>query len=217
MKEYPVVLDEFKTVALLKEGKSIARIGDGEFKCLFGKGYAREPGNEKLAAELRQVLTDPHPNCLVGIPNMDPKGVKYENWLRHRERYTPVLSDKVRYVSAFITRPDNAQWLGNKAYAESIVDLWRGQRVIVIGEPGSKLAAVVGREANVLHLPCPRHEAYKVIGRLEGEVLARPQRKLVILSAGPTATCLANRLTRYGVQALDLGSIGGFIARQLYT
>jgi len=35
----------------------------------------------------------------------------------------------------------------------------------------------------------------------------------VLLSCGPTATVLANRLTKYGIQAIDLGSIGGFLQR----
>lgn len=213
---YPKVIDEFRTVAKLKEGYSINRQGDGEAKCIAGKGYVREPANPKLAAELLDAMTNPHPNCLVGIPNFDPRGVKYENWLRHEERFKSMLSPDVTYYSAFITRPDNAQWIDNREYAESLVDLWRGKSVTVVGEFKSKLSRAVSFAAGqIRNVECPHREAYSAIDRLEQEVLKKPM-DLVVLSAGPTATCLANRLAKHGLQALDLGSVGGFIIRQLY-
>jgi hypothetical protein len=38
---------------------------------------------------------------------------------------------------------------------------------------------------------------------------------VTVLSVGPTATVLANRLAARGIQALDLGSAGGFLLRLL--
>lgn len=214
--EYPVVVDEFETLRRLHDGFSISRIGDGEFKCIFGAGYAREPKNIRLQTEMYDILVGPHENCLVGIPNMDPKGVKYENWLRHQERYTSILSPDVQYHSAFITRPDNAQWIDNKEFAEDMESLWAGKKVIVVGERKSKLASVASRTAKVRNVECPHREAYSQIDKLEAEVLKKPA-ELVLLSAGPTATCLAHRLAVRGIQALDLGSVGGFLVRKLYS
>jgi hypothetical protein len=38
---------------------------------------------------------------------------------------------------------------------------------------------------------------------------------IAILSCGMTATCLANRLSKHGIQAIDFGSGGSFIAKLL--
>jgi hypothetical protein len=36
---------------------------------------------------------------------------------------------------------------------------------------------------------------------------------VALLSCGPTATCLANRLARRGIQGVDMGSVGGMLVR----
>src|SRR5689334_5478065 len=117
MIEYPPVAGEFETVAKLLEGYSIARFGDGEFKLIDGQGYFREPANEKLSAELLEVLQRPAANCLVAIPTMDPRGAKYDGWIRHQARFARIIVSVssalsvVKYYSAFVTRPDSAPWI----------------------------------------------------------------------------------------------------------
>lgn len=214
---YPRVTGEFDTVRRLLKGSSIARFGDGELKILEGSGYAREVSNGKLTAEMRMIVAMPNDGCIIAIPTMDPAGPKYTNWLRHEARFCKYFSrdDGQRYYSAFITRPDSAaDPLESAEYFGLISKLWAARdRVVVLAEPTSKLLTCARAMAkSVVHIECPHRAAYSVIDDLEQAIVtAKPS--VALLSCGPTATCLANRLAGRGIQGLDLGSIGGLLMR----
>lgn len=215
---YPKVHGELETLAKLHEGYSIARIGDGEFKMIDGAGYVREPPNKKLAHELRQVLRAPHPRCLRGIVTMDPAGPKYPTWKKHTERFTRLLKrTRGEFYSAFISRPDSAPWIRTKEYAESFAKLWEGKFVAVLCEKESGALRALnagGRPAGIYWTECESHQQYARIDEFE-KVIAAQRPDIAILSCGMTATCLAMRLTRRGIQAIDFGSGGSFIAKLL--
>lgn len=213
---YPQVIGEFKTVDAVLTGKSLARFGDGELKLMDGKGYFREPESAELGGELLHVLQRPAANCLVGIPTMDPAGPKYAGWIRHADRFAKLLRpDCVQYYSAFVTRPDSAPWINSMTFAFKIRDLWKGKRVAVLAEPGNSILKAVKLSAKkVKHVPCPHREAYAEIDRLEAAITGgKPE--IALLSCGPTATCLANRLALRGIHAVDIGSAGGYLLRLL--
>ena len=183
---------------------------------MAGQGYVREPPNPVMAEELRAILAAPDPRFLPGIPTMNKNGVKYPNWKQRQARFLPFLSPHVQYYSAFITRPDSAQWIITEAYAESVENLWRGKKVALVCEPENKLVAVTKSAARkVWHLPAPMYGASDYIDAWEREIV-RGRPDIAILSHGVSATVLAHRLACRGIQALDLGSIGGFLARMLY-
>jgi hypothetical protein len=214
---YPAVQGEFETLAKLRAGYSLARLGDGELKMAHGAGYVRQAGSAQLAAELQGILSAPPARCLVGIPTLDPKGPKYENWLRHRDRFEALLREGVTYYSAFVTRPDSAPWIECRDYCEQLASLWIGKRAAVLCEgKGSMLRAVRPQAGRVVHIRAPHRGAYDVIDRLQAEILAA-QPQIAILSAGPAATILAARLSALGVQAVDLGSVGAMVCRVLYA
>ena len=214
---YPRVMGEFETVRRLLKGHSIARFGDGELKILEGRGYVREQPNGKLTAEMRMLVSFPHESCIIAIPTMDPAGPKCANWMRHEARFIRYFwkGDGHRYGSAFVTRPDSAaDRLESREYFDLISQLWAGrERVVVLSEPTSKLLTCARATASeVIHLECPRYSAYELIDDFEHAIVAlKPT--VALLSCGPTATCLAHRLAGRGVQALDLGSIGGLLMR----
>lgn len=212
---YPRVRDEFETIKKVLKGFSLARYGDGELKIMGGKGYVREAGSAELTAELTEAFQSPDPMCLVGIPTMHPDGPKHESWLRHEARFLRYLKPKQTYYSAFVTRPDSAPWIACDEYVRLVQRIWLGKRAVVLCEAtGSMRLAVAKGAASVEHIVCPRHEAYSQIDRLEAAIVkAAPD--VAILSAGPTASCLANRLARRGIHAVDLGSAGNFLARRL--
>lgn len=215
MRAYPVVADEYETIAAVAKGNNLARFGDGEAKLAYGFGYSREPGSAKLAEELKCIIASPQPGCLVGIPTMDQRGPKYENWTRHAARFRGLIDFDLAYYSAFVTRPDSAPWIDTPEYGQLVQSLWLDKRTVVVCErKGSIFAAVKRGAGKVKHIECPHSEAYASIDELERAVcLSDPE--IAILSAGPTATCLANRLAKRGVHAVDLGSMGRFLARLL--
>lgn len=211
---YPTqIADEFATVRRVVEGASLARFGDGELKMMFGASYVRQKGSLAIATELFNVMNHPAEQCLIGIPTMDPRGPKFENWQRHKERFERVIQRAGPWFSAFVSRPDSAPWIETPEYLDAVLSVWRGKRAVLVCEPTNKLLNVLRDTAGALeHLPCPSHECYPLISKFEREILARkPQ--IAILSCGITATCLANRLAGHGLQAFDFGSAGGMMAR----
>jgi hypothetical protein len=216
--KYPKVLDEWETMRAVARGQSLARFGDGELKLMYGNGYSREPGSAKLREELLEVLTAPHPACLVGIPTMCVDGPKFLNWTRHSSRFAQLLrADRVTYYSAFVTRPDSAPWINCQGFAGLTESVWRDRRVVICCEPRNKLLDAVAIGARVIRqVHCPHLEAYAQIDDLERQIVElKPE--VAVLSVGPTATCLANRLAARGVHTVDLGHAGGYLLKLLST
>lgn len=216
MNKWPNVFGEFETVQKLVDGFSIGRLGDGEFKLLDGKSHTRLNWikNPKLTQELRDFISDPNPGCLIGIPTMDPRGDKYDNWKRHIIRFQRMIPARTKYYSAFISRPDcGTAWLECQEFADALRSIWLGKRIAIVSEPDSKLLEDVRCTNDVVdHIECPTYNAYDHIDENEKEILKlRPE--IALFSAGLMATVLANRIAGHGIQAVDMGSIGGFLQR----
>lgn len=212
--KYPQsIAGELETMTKVAAGASLARFGDGELKMMFGKSYVRQRGSLAIATELFNVLNHPAEQCLVGIPTLDPKGPKYENWTRHVERYERVIQRPGPFYSAFVTRPDSAPWIESQEYLRLVLSVWANRRALIVCEPTNKLLPVMRATAGSLqHIQCPSHESYPLIGKFEREILAaKPE--ITVLCCGVTATCLANRLAGHGLHTLDFGSAGGMMAR----
>lgn len=217
VRDYPPVVGEFGTITEICRGKSISRYGDGELKAMDRDGrYTRElQPNLQLVEELRDTARNPHENCLIGIPTMDPQGTKYPNWSKHKNRFVKYFHKKtgIPYYSSLITRPDCGDWLETREYYEHVIKIWAGKsKIAVVSESDSKLLSYIRLTHEPIHIECPMYGAYAEIDRYEREVVeAKPD--IALLSLGVTATCLANRLSKNGIQAVDLGSIGGFLCR----
>ena len=156
---------------------------------------------------------------------MDHNGPKYDylddnrrsGWHRHEARFAKLLNPAVQYYSAFITRPDSAPWINTADFASLFALLLRGKRCTVISEPGNSILLVSLMAAEFTrHVPCPREQAYLVIDDLFNAAIAR-KTDIVLISCGPTATCLAHRLAVRGVHSVDIGSAGGFLHKLMRT
>lgn len=211
--EYPKVVGEWETLREVVNGKSIARFGDGEFKIASGGQCVSQERSPALSRELSAILVGHNPRCLVGIPTMDEAGPKYGKWARYRNIYPKQLAKGRKYYSAFISRPDSALEEANTAeYFDLIESLWRGRVVGLVGCGERSLTEEFLMQtgaAKVAYQPCPRRDAYAVIDRLEDATLAMGVER-VLLCAGPAATCLADRLSKKGMHAIDIGHIGMF-------
>lgn len=213
--KFPRVAGEAATVEKLCEGFSIARFGDGEVKYMTGGVQFREPERiTALSDELRAIIAAPHARCLAGILTMH-RGPKIDGLSRHIDRFCSVLSPDVTYYSSLITRPDCAPWIDTSQYARMVQSLWLGKRAAVVCERKGSIAKTVRLAAReMVHVECPRYRAYAVIDQLMRQVIALAP-EIVVISAGLTATCMANRLSEEGFQAVDLGSSGRFLYNRL--
>lgn len=210
MPTYPHVLDERATLALVVDGRSIARYGDGEFKlCADGNGIKSQVRHPELARRLRAILRESG-KCLVGIPNIRSDTPKAEFWGKHMA-YGRFLVDRP-YVSAFISRPDSAPWINTDDYWQQIESLWLGQNVTLVrGSSKSLVAEDLIGAANITEVICPRQHAWAEYEQILDRI-GTPKRALICL--GPTATVMAVDLCARGVHAIDAGHIGMFIRKR---
>jgi hypothetical protein len=205
---YPAILTEDATLELCST-QSIARFGDGEWRCAVGGGCTSQRPDKKLAQELQGILRKPN-GCTVALPNPFNGCPRRESWIRYTQpQYTQHLGAKT-YGSAFITRPDNAPWIDRPDYWEKVRALWKDKDIVLVsGDKKSITTEMMGAEArSVREVHGPRQHAYAEIDRIEEDVGRPPGTVLICL--GTAATVLAYRLAKKGVHALDLGHIGMF-------
>lgn len=214
MRKYPEILSEDVTLDLAAF-KSIARFGDGEWRCAVGGGCTSQRPDPALARELQNILLNPG-QCVVCLPNIFNGCPRKVSWMRYtEERYVKYCGAKV-YGSAFITRPDNAPWIDRPDYWAKVRGLWRGKHVVlVVGDKKSVTSEMIGDEAaSIREVWGPRQHAYADIDRLMTEThLASGEvtDTTILLCLGATATVMAYRLELLGFHAIDLGHIGMFM------
>lgn len=211
--KYPNVRSEEETLAKVLSGASIARYGDGEFKIAAGHGCVSQIPDKQLTSDLREILVSRNaPNCIVGIPRLDARSPKIENWSKYKDIYPKFLAHDKDYYSAFISRPDSAPWIYTADFYNKIASLWREQSVVLVSGSDRSLTPefLYTQGARfVFHVECARRDAYKQIDQLMDDVLGTNISR-VILCCGPTATVMAHRLSMRRRHAIDLGHIGMF-------
>ncbi len=213
---YPRVVDEFTTIKLLQT-HSIARFGDGEIKLIRGGNCVSQKADKACGEELLKILIDESPVSLTGIMNLNNPSPKDWFWDKYKTpRLTSIYSETKQYFSSFITRPDSAPWINTPEYWADVVRLWAGKRVLLVtgGRSSALRADTMPEAALVQEITGPETNAYAVIDSLEFQIRAIAGGfDTVILCLGPTATCLAWRLSKSGVHALDLGHIAIYYRR----
>lgn len=211
--DYPRVLTEFDTIQRAFEGASLSRFGDGELRVALGGSCVSQTSNFDLQNELCDILRGPT-KSLVCIPRQGV-GPKRDRWLDYaRPKYVALYGQEI-YGSSFVTRPDNAPMINVALYWERIPKLWEGKKVVlVIGTDFGSLRESNLRQAlDVRVVWGPRRDAYMDCNRIVEEI-GNHKGGPVILCLGCTATVLAERLAKKGMQALDLGHIGKFTPKE---
>lgn len=209
MTAYPIVRDEWESLRLVLDGRSLARYGDGEFNlAMNAHGIKCQVAHPKLSQRLREILHDSG-ECVVGIPNIHSATPKAEFWNKYLA-CAPMLTDRL-YASAFVTRPDSAPWLDTASYWRSVESLWVGQDVTLVrGSSRSLTSADLVGATSVTEVIGPREHAFAQYDALM-EQIGAPQR--VLLCLGPTATVMAVDLCAKGVHAIDIGHVGMFLKK----
>lgn len=208
------VLSEEATLEAALSGRSIARVGEGEFRLAINQPCISQAVHHKLAQEMRTVLALPeaHP-CLPCIPRIWKGMTRYDFWNKFMRPPFISLQRMRTYGSAFITRPDVAPNIDTAMYWERIRWLWRNKDVTLVIGTERSLNARTMPEAKTLRIVWSRRrDAYADIERVIEEV-GKPSGP-VIMCLGPTATILAMRLAAKGVHAIDLGHLGMFIGHE---
>lgn len=223
---YPMIRSREETIQdIIKNRKSLARFGDGEFSIMFGRERAAfQRGEEELKQRLLEVIQEKENSLLIGIAD------HYGSLKRFTEKAADdiraYMSDKVRrehlsvldscrvYEDAYITRPyalyqDSQTSYPGKRFA-ALQMIWDNREVVFV--EGEKTRMGVG---NVLfdnvktrqRVLCPAEHAFSRYHEVLEYLLTLSKEKLYLLALGPMATVLASDLAKAGFQALDIGHL----------
>lgn len=203
----------------IKEGKSIARFGDGELDIIIDKDLKFQEHNTRLAEKLKSILADKQDFCLIGIPDVinkfenltyESEAFWIENMYKTRKTWLKYINTDMEYCTANLTRP----YIRHKdrsecgKYFSMIKDIWKDKDVIVC--EGEQTGVGVGNDLlngckSVRRVLCPSEDAFNKYDEILSRLKQEPKDVLIILALGPTATVLAYDLAKEGYQALDMG------------
>ena len=223
---YPKVASIEDTMsAIIDEGKSIARFGDGEFGLICGVNRAKyQTYSEKFGKRLEEVLHSNLDNMVIGIADIYGDLSDYnEQGVNETRAY---LSEEVRanhyelldmnrtYYNTYVTRPyaiyrDNNTDAPRKRF-DRMKELWDNKQVVFI--EGEKTRLGVGNDLfrntkSVERIICPAENAFDRYDEILEEALKTDKSKLILIALGAAATVLAYDLAREGYHAVDIGHI----------
>lgn len=223
---YPLIRSKEDTIAdIVKNRKSLARFGDGEFSIMFGRERAAfQRGDQKLRQRLLEVIQEDEALLLIGIANhygslkgfTDKAADDIRAYMTEevRREHLSVLDVQRVYEDAYITRPyalyrDNQTENPGKRFA-ALQTIWDKREVVFV--EGEKTRMGVGNDlfSNVKsrqRVICPAENAFSRYEEILDYLLTLSKEKLYLLALGPMATVLASDLTKEGVQAIDIGHL----------
>lgn len=203
------------------ERLSLARIGDGELRCMF---YFRnrvrfQRSSAALANDLKDIAAKrgyEATRLLVGLP--DPmRGHKFwqATWAACWPTLLPLISGGKTYGNAMVTRTQFFEY-----YGEQAVDAWRSvwnqADVCFLTGKGSRFGTPDALFSNIKSksfLYSTPRDAYEDLPRFLAEIeQSVPKETLCLISLGPAGTVLAAKLAKLGYWALDIGHISNCYA-----
>lgn len=213
--------DTCSTLRRIVDNKaSICRFGDGEFDIMLMLDDAKDAyqaGSLELSRRLAEILAEESRDDLViAIPPISPKtfhldkkikGLPFWKWYyaRRIDLIKPFLSASGYYNSMVSRYP---------VFFENDIDdikgIWAGRDVVFVYGKGSRFIMDERLFDNIAGY-CVEHclptNAFAEYDDLYGRLCTYPRERLILISAGPTATVLAYDLYKAGFQAIDLGHL----------
>jgi len=203
-REEEFILEKFK------QGYSMARYGDGEFKIMRGSSITNmQVYDVGLEQGLLKVFEKPLEKLLIGIP--DPLCTRSYVEGFHK-KFDKFILDKAAkeesiFVSAFFSRPSLVN-LDSEEYFDKIKNIWKDREVVLVNSKPDLPNHFLFRDSICEFVEIsPRNCFLNYEQILYACYQFFGENKIFILSAGPVATCLAYDICLEGEQALDMGAI----------
>jgi len=230
------ILNVSETIKKVLGGKSISRFGDGEVELLifFKRGidtgnYSdlcwKQPYSEKLEKELIHVLTTDNKNLLVASypvfskqnemlwknnkPQSWESANKIQNYLLnifYNNNYFPSELGNAFSFRDFLEKDSSVR----KNNYLQIKNFLSNKKILLLTSRESDLKLDIFENSEVFKVNCPHNDSYSSIDELESNIISKYYEHnidIVLMSAGPTATCLASRLSNKNIHAIDAGQI----------
>lgn len=209
-KDFPRTISIEETLKYIKDNKcSISRFGDGECYLLCGEGLGEhyQEYDDVLSKRLKEIISKPTENCLVGVVPPNNLGCYWRNFFsKYYKIYRKYLNKNVIYAHACISRTN----VFTERNVEVLKSIWEQRKVLFVVGSGSRFVY-----EDRLFSNCSQSDMLVVKGKSSfseyEDILSKIKEYdnswLIFLSLGPTATVLAYDLSKLGYQALDLGHL----------
>ena len=200
--------------SLVSSNKSMARLGDGEFKLIMGENISFQKYDPILAERLKKILRNQNDMIWLGIT--DCFGYCSSAYLRRvmvscRNTLYKFIDFSKTYIDTNVTRQlEFVNEQQGKDYYNAMKTIWQSKDIVLVEGAGSRLG--IGNDlftnaSSVQRILCPIKDAFSKYDEILKECLKQPKNKLFLLALGPTATVLAEDLTNAGYRALDIGHL----------
>ena len=221
-RQCPKIVDVDKTAEiLLKDRKSLARFGDGEFELMCGRRRALfQDIDDKLSERLREALSSENDNLLVAIADNYGKLDKYTDdgaeairsymSSKVRKEHMELLDLKRQYYDAYLSRPyiiyRDKQSAGKRF--ENVRKIWEAQEVLVVEGEYTRFGVgndLLDNASQVSRILVPSKNAFSLYDEIITTVRRQGKNKLILAILGPTASVLAYDLAKEGYWIIDIG------------
>ena len=224
---FPNIKSSEETIEkIVKEKKSIARFGDGEFS-IMDNFYRQkfQKVDERLAKRLEEVIGTEDERILIGIAdnygNLERYNKRSADGIRIymtdevREKHKKYLSENKVYYDAYLSRPyvmmkDRSEQETRKRF-KNLKRIWDKRNVIIV--EGALTRMGVGNDLlcnaksirRILAPATSSFDQYDAI--LRASLKYAENDTLFLIAMGPSAGVLAYDLTINGYQAIDIGHV----------
>ena len=222
-KKYHFFSDEETIDKIVREGCSLTRYGDGEFKWMMMiKQNSFQNDSDDLAHDLLEVLHSDNPKLLIGIPHTfnyvsgyNLVGKYYWNYFicKYYDKISKYLNSDKIYADAMITRP-YMDYKNKKSCVKNFSlfkKVWDKRNIILLEGDGSYWGVgsdLLSNSNSIKRIICPNRDAYFVIDKIYNSVIENANKDdLILIALGPTASILSYRLCNNGYQAIDIGHL----------
>jgi glycosyltransferase family protein len=206
---------------LLENSYSVSRFGDGEIRLISGEDIEFQKSSILLSERLKEILISDlfnHKVCVSGVFQSLYLYTSIENyfWRKHLVKFRRIwlkyLSSKRKYLNTFITRPymPYKNRLGCENYFNRIKGIWNCRDVIIIEGKLTRFGmsnTLLDNCNSIQRVLCPSTNAFESYNSIIDVVSKIGKNHLILSALGPTATILCYDLTKFGIQAIDIGHL----------
>ncbi|MCC4372563.1 SP_1767 family glycosyltransferase [Limosilactobacillus reuteri] len=208
---------------ILRERKSIIRLGDGEFTLINGQDIDYQPYNQKLAQQLKQILFNGSnkkydvclPDVFDGLQayGQYAKDFYETNFFRHNQQILANVAKTANvYSNTFVSRPyiDYRDKSNSAGWFKRLKQIWQGRDLLIV--EGALTRSGVGNDLfadakSIKRILCPAKDSYQQIDKIEQAIRANAENRLILLMLGPTAKVIVDDLQDLSNQMIDIGHI----------
>lgn len=222
---YPNIVDVDETIEqIVRNGKSLARFGDGEFEIMGGKQRSKfQELDSRLSERLIEVIRSENPKLMIGIADNYGMLDNYEFLAAGaiRSYMTPevralhenFLEEQRCYYNAYITRPyvmyADRMTEAPKRRFEKLKTIWENRNIVLIEGAQTRFGAgndLLAKAMSVRRILAPATNSFRKYDELLQEALKiAGEGDLFLVALGPSAGVMVYDLCINGIQAIDVG------------